>query len=239
MPQNYLMPQKITGFLFFDFKLKIALLILLFFCLHKVKAQDFKAFTEPAISVDLTTEGPMTYTFTAINRSRLYTDNQFTFKEKFFELEAVAGYDISKKHNIGLGFKYRFNKLFEKTGTDEKRLIEQYKYKGKIGTLPFDLRIRLEQRFSKVTRFRQRAKFGVKFPLNQAQNPLWLKPATELGYTLSPEAKPFMEQRAGVFLERKLSDKTSWQAGVQYRIEDFLQKSEHRLFLLIQLDIEI
>lgn len=170
-------------------------------------------------------------------------ENQEDFDLQFIEIMHFSTLAVRDNQRLGLGIQYRFRENFDNMGQNEFRLTEQFIWKIPQESGTFAQRLRAEQRFfpgRTLHRFRYRLSRDV--PLQgQDLNPkeTFLVGHLEMVFTAADMHLPRYDQRFTLGLGWLVGVKTVWLNSLEYRLENYTQRSGHRLFLISALNISL
>lgn len=106
---------------FFPFS---ALFVFLLFPNTEVFSQnELPILAEPEIEISFQNEGPWSYDFGVSHRNLVYSD-EFVFEGIQIELAHTTNYKIDTNNKVGVGVKYRFKEIFERSAYDELRFLQ-------------------------------------------------------------------------------------------------------------------
>ena len=138
---------------------------------------------------------------------------------------------------------YRFREAFENDKENELRFTEQFNIAKKTSSARLGHRFRIEQRIrptSSEHRFRYR--FAVDIPLKGLKMDIgepYLVATTESLLSLGKSIKPMYDQRITSQIGWSISHKLKAQFGIQYRMENYTERTEHVFFILNSLVISL
>lgn len=209
-----------------------------------LSAQDnLTGYWNPKASLNYKVTTNYTHNFSFEKRSYLYRDSELQLKVKQIDLSHFSNLKIKDNQQIGLGIKYRFSNTFDDDYENELRITQQYSISFKNGNFRYGNRLRAEQRIMNsrtVHRFRYR--FAVDFPLqgtklDTGESYIVLSTASHLsvGKAMSSE----YDQRVTTKLGWLLTSSTKFQIGTEYRMENYTNTIENKLFLLSELVLSL
>lgn len=180
-----------------------------------------------------------THSFGIENRNYLYNDEAFIFEVKQIGLSHFSEYELLENKTIGLGIKYRFEKLFDISEENELRLMQLFEWENLQTNYSIKNRIRTEQRFYvSKTKYRFRYELGVTRWMNATKNN-YLKAETESLLELAKTSKPETEQRFTIVYGWQLLTDAGIEIGSQYRLADYTQEIGHELFFVVGIEIDL
>lgn len=214
--------------------------LLLFICVSifhvTTQAQNsFTLYAVPSVAISTPISKRWSQTFALENRNYAYRNNDFNLKLKHIEPAYFIKYKIDATKKIGLGSSYRIES--SKAKEREFRLMQQYEWKAKPDA-KLKNRLRTEQRiYSSHTNFRVRYQSALSVPVKKVVDVINLSEEllAEAGKTIKPE----YENRITLSVGWKLSEKSSFNVGTQYRLSDFTHQPSHNLFANFGLSIDL
>ena len=113
----------------------------------------------------------------------------------------------------------------------------------KVLALRFGHRFRLEQRlFENTTELRSRYGFAVDLPLNGEKLDVgesYFMASSEFLYNVGNDIKPELDNRTGAHIGWALSKNLNFQVGLEYRFVTFNIATEHELYFLSSIELEL
>ena len=205
------------------------------YCNTAWSQENITGFFQPKISVNSKVTKLYTLNFSLAQRNFIYNDSDIQFKTRQLDLVHFSKLKIKDNQSIALGIQYRFRKLFESNSPNELRLSQQFNTTHKTRVNRYGHRLRSEQRItSEATIHRFRYRFTLDFPLQGQQLDIgeaYFIGNTESLLSVSKNTTPEYDQRFTVQIGWLLPNTSKIQTGLQYRFENYTQKTEH-IFLL-------
>lgn len=212
----------------------------LFFLLFTVSgiyfanAQDsHSVLLEPEFNVILQSEKPWSYSFGIAKRGlikEVYEEEKISnYRTEHIEINHFTRYSFSSKFNISLGARYRFEEVFDDTGYDELRFIEEVEYEHSNWRFQPEHRFRLEQRIEEILSHRIRYQLGISQPVTKD---FAVNLSTEALYTVASNRKPEPEQRFEIGLENTSFEKLELSLGLEYRLDNYIREPQREYFIL-------
>ena len=203
-------------------------------------AQDnLTGYLQPQISLNYDVVADYSHNFSIEQRNYLYESDELLLRTRQFDLNHFSTLKVRDDQSVALGVKYRFREAFEPDRSNELRLTEQFNMTDKFGAVRIGNRFRAEQRITSdrtVHRFRYR--LAIDFPLSgeslDVGEPYFVA-STEGLLSVAKAIKPEWDQRLTANLGWLLNTETKLQTGLEYRIEDYAQRPENVIFLLMTL----
>lgn len=219
--------------------------ILLFFfaTLTSTLAQEnLTGYWQPSIAVNYKVTETYTHNFSIQNRNYTFDDEEWQLNVRQLDFVHFSNLQVQDNQSVALGILYRIRETFD-GGANEVRLTQQYNLQSKPNVIRFGHRLRTEQRITTaVTTHRFRYRFSLDFPLKGEQLDVgepYVVGNFENLLSLAKETSPQYDSRLTLNLGWKLSHKTKFQIGTEYRIEDYAQNLQHVLFLLSTFNISL
>lgn len=196
---------------------------------------------EPDFGVDISTEGPWSYSFGIGKRSllgaRFDGEKVEDFAVEHLQLAHFTYYQLQNGIKVGLGLRYRFREIFDDNRYDELRFQQQASYKYPVSSFEISHRLRTEQRLRNVeTIHRFRYDLGVSRPLSDVFE---LEANTEALFSVSPQNKPALEQRFGIGIANTSFNNLSFNLGFEFQVEDYNLDTTHEYFFLTGVTLEL
>jgi len=194
------------------------------------------AYWEPEVSFNYKVAPLLKQNFSLANRNYLYNDNKTQLTVRQIEIAHFSALTIHPNTSVGLGVQYRFREAFEDDKENELRITEQFNLTKSDGSLRFGNRFRLEQRIQPsnlVHRIRYR--FAVDLPLKGLKMDIgepYLVATTESLLSLGKSEKPMYDQRITSQIGWSINNHLKAQLGVQFRMENYTENTEH-VFLFL------
>lgn len=214
---------------------KIALFGFVFFNSFLFCQENFTGFLEPSIALNYKVSDNYSHNFTFQNRNFFYNNEDYELITRHVELVHFSDLKIKPDQSIALGIQYRFGENFRPGNENELRLMQQYNRTFKARVIRLGFRFRSEQRIqASLTRYRFRFRVAADFPLQGEKLDIgetYLIASTESLLTAAKANKPSFDQRITTNVGYFLSKTVKIQAGLEYRFEDYAQKTEQVLFL--------
>lgn len=211
--------------------------LLLFLCVRYVQSQNNTvAYWEPEVSFNYKVAPLLKQNFSLGNRNYLYNDNKTQLTVRQIEIAHFSALTIQPNTSVGLGVQYRFREAFENDKENELRITEQFNFTKSDGSIRFGNRIRLEQRIQPsnlVHRIRYR--FAIDLPLKGLKMDIgepYLVATTESLLSLGKSEKPMYDQRITSQIGWSINNHLKAQLGVQFRMENYTENTEH-VFLFL------
>lgn len=227
-----------------QFTSKYLLLFLLIFglnCFH-IKAQNnFRVLPESSINLNINSSERFSYDFGLASRNYAYRNNEFDLQGIHLELSHMTNYRLNENSGLGLGFKYRFKKFFNQSKSDEKRIVEQYKWANSFAKFKLSQKITLEERFRARTSFRTRYAVSAIFLLSEPEkpHPYTLNLGTEALWHIGAYMPATYDQRLHLSFTKYFSRYIDATLGFEYRYEDYTHIHVNDLYIHTQLQISI
>ncbi len=197
--------------------------------------EGLTTFTEPFINLKYKVKKNYTAKFQFGNRNYLYHNSNYSYEVQLLDLTHISTLNFRSNSSLGLGVRYRIGDRFNNDAEDELRLIQLYKWR--FANVPFlQHQIQLEERIlADITKFRMRFALQLTLPIQNEGlvSPDYIKIYTEPLWQLSPRHKPDLEQRLGSGLGWSLMPHTVLDAGLQYRLKNYLNDTGHQLFAIL------
>jgi hypothetical protein len=204
-----------------------------------IAQNNFESFLENEVELGYQVTERYAHSFGIENRNYLYNDEAFIFEVKQIGLSHFSEYELLENKTIGIGIKYRFEKLFDNSEENELRLMQLFEWENLQATYSIKNRFRTEQRFyTSKTKYRFRYELGIKRWMNTIKNN-YLKAETESLFELAKTSKPELEQRFTIVYGWQLKTDFEIEIGSQYRIADYTQTLGHELFFVVGIEIDL
>mgnify|MGYP000297772042 CR=1 FL=1 len=194
-----------------------------------VAQENFASLNETKIELNKVSSKKYRYTFSLKSRQYLYRNENIQFKYRHLDISHFSILSLKNNKNIGLSFLYRTIANFEKT-TNEFRITQQYNIKS----YKFNHRFRLDQRFNKnftIHRFRYKLSFEITLK-NKGVKKTQLNIGNELMHNMIANTSPKLEYRFSTILNHRVSKYINIQFGLEHRLFDINNKTNHRFVLL-------
>lgn len=201
------------------------------------------AYWEPEVSLNYKATPLLKQNFSLSNRNYIYNDQKAQLTVRQIEISHFSSLAIDPYKSIGLGIQYRFREAFENDKENELRFTEQFNIAKKTSSARLGHRFRIEQRIrptSSEHRFRYR--FAVDIPLKGLKMDIgepYLVATTESLLSLGKSIKPMYDQRITSQIGWSISHNLKAQFGIQYRMENYTERTEHVFFILNSLVISL
>jgi len=223
---------------------RITLLLFVLIGVFNLQSQDNTiAYWEPEVSFNYKVTPLLKQNFSLANRNYIYNDQKAQLAIRQFEIAHFSSLTIDPSKSIGVGIQYRFREAFENDKENELRLTEQFNITTSTSSLRLGNRFRIEQRIQPSNlehRFRYR--FAIDFPLKGLKIDIgepYLVATTESLLSVGESIKPMFDQRLTSQLGWSISNNLKAQAGLQFRIENYTENSEHVFLFLNSLVISL
>lgn len=205
--------------------------------------EDFTGYLEPTFALNYKVTPAYSHNFSFVNRNYFFNDDVYELKTRHVEFVHFSDLKIKSDQSISLGIQYRFRENFEPDSENELRLMQQYNRTFKPRIMRYGVRFRSEQRIQPtLTRHRFRLRFASDFPLEGEKldvGEMYVVTSTESLLTVAKANKPSFDQRFTTHIGYFLSEDIKIQAGLEYRFEDYYQKTEHVLFFTTALFLSL
>ncbi|MFD2725061.1 DUF2490 domain-containing protein [Hyunsoonleella rubra] len=210
--------------------------IALGFMCFALEAQDnFTSLGESSLSLNHKISETYSANFVFRSRYVLYNGDGFQYQQQQVDVFHFSTFKLDFYHKLSIGLYYRNRDWFE-TGSDEKRIIQQYNFKKQTLGVRYGHRFRAEQRILDTkTIFRQRYRFAVDFPLNGEKLDIgetYLVSAIEGLLSLSKPDNPETDIRVSSQIGWQMNEALKLQLGLEHRWEALNLVSKHNLFVL-------
>jgi len=208
----------------------------------KTHAQESPTgFWQPSLAINYKVSGTYSHNFSIAKRSFILRDKEVLLAVRQLDLVHFSAWQLQDNQSVALGLQYRFRQTFD-GGANELRLTQQYNLRFKPYVVRYGHRFRSEQRITQMnTVHRFRYRFSTDFPLKGEKldngEPYFV--GNSEGLLSISAAKPQYDVRLTFFLGWKLGDRTKFQVGTEYRIEDFAQNASPIFFLLGNLNVTL
>lgn len=200
--------------------------------------ENFTGYFEPDISLNYKVATDYSHNLELSQRSYIYNE-ALGLKARQLDIAHFSNLRIRYNQSIALGIQYRFRNVFEDDEENELRFTQQYNIIHQEGNLRFGNRLRIEQRISpSLTTHRFRYRFAMDLPLNGEKlnvGEAYFVASTESLLSVARGNRPEYDQRVTANIGWLLNNETKLQAGIEYRAENYAQRTEHILFLLTSL----
>lgn len=197
--------------------------------------EDFESLGESSFALDYKVSNNYSFISSARTRYYFYKNSGFTIENRQIDLIHFSTLKLNYNHSLGLGILYRFRDLFN-DGSNELRIIQQFKYTKQNMAVRFAHTMRFEQRIlEELTIYRSRYQFGLDAPLVGEKLDVgesYLVGSMEALLSQSDKIKPEIDHRTTVQIGWLLSERLKIQVGLEYRFEAFNLETEEKLFLL-------
>lgn len=205
-----------------------------------VAQENLTMFFEPDLSLGYKVSSNYSHTFEVENRNFFFRDENFKYQVKHLEFAHISTYSLNEKQSISAGVQYRFEENFNSSEDNEFRLQQSFQWQSDSESFRIKQQIRNEQRFyTNSSTYRLRYELGFQFPLkNSSGKDNYLKTEAESLCEIGKLQKPEYEQRLSTLYGWRLSPKSSFELGLQYRLSDYTQNLAHELFLVTGIDIK-
>ena len=176
------------------------------------------------------------------NRNLLTTylgSEAFHFTARHIQAGINTAYEIGLYTKLGGGMMYRWNTLGDSDAENELRTTQQFSMARHYNALRIVHRWKADQRFKgSQLEHRLRYRFSTDFPLQGLSldvNELYLLFSTESIFNFGKDINPMWDQRLNTGLGFQLSKPIKLQLSLQYRWEDYIGATNHRMFVNTQL----
>ncbi|MEP2280232.1 DUF2490 domain-containing protein [Maribacter sp.] len=220
------------------------IIVLLLLGTHYARSQNnTTAYWEPEVALNYRVTPLLKQNFSLSNRNYTYHNNKAQLNIRQIEIAHFSSLTIDPYKSIGLGVQYRFREAFENNKENELRLTQQFNITKKVNSARFGNRFRIEQRIQPsnlVHRFRYR--FAIDFPLKGLKMDIgepYLVATTESLLSVGKSIRPMYDQRLTSQIGWSISQHLKAQLGVQFRMENYTESTEHVFFFLNSLVISI
>ncbi len=203
--------------------------------------ENFTAYLQPAIGLNYEVSATYSHNLSVQNRNYIYNDERAVLEVRQIDIAHFSNFQIQDNQSLAFGILYRFRENFD-GGNNELRLTQQYNIKLKPNIVRYGHRLRSEQRITRTkTIHRFRYRFSLDRPLKGEKldlgEPYFVANVEKL-LSVS-KSKPQYDTRFKLNFGWKLSEKTKFQIGTEYRLEDYSQDLEQVLFFLTGLNISL
>lgn len=200
-------------------------------------AQDnTTVYWQPEVSLNYKVSPVYAQNFSITNRNYVYQNQETKLAVRQIDIAHFSNLTVDFNKTVGLAVQYRFRENFETDRENELRFTEQFNTTHKIRSIRLGNRFRTEQRItpaSTVHRFRYR--FAADFPLEGLELDMgeaYLVLTTESLLSVGEGIAPMYDQRLTSQIGWSLPKGMKLQFGVEYRVEDYKQNTEHVFFFL-------
>jgi len=207
-----------------------------FFCFQTLEAQEnFTGLFQPKIAVNYKVIENYKHNFSIAHRNYFYRNEAIKISTRQIDIVHFSNLKIEDNLSIAFGIQYRFRENFETDKLNELRFTQQFNITNKPRNVRFGHRLRAQQRITSdlvVHRFRYR--FSIDFPLQGEQLDVgepYFVTNTETLWSIAKSKLPQYDQRFTVNIGWLVAPKTKLQAGLQYRIEDYIHQTRFEFFL--------
>lgn len=216
-------------------RINVWVLFVLVFLGKRANAQNgFTVLWEPEIAISYDVAPFYSHHFSIEKRSSVYEDS-IRFNVKQMDFSHFSEYSIMDNQSLALGLLYRELEFFDRETYNEFRLTEQYSLTKVNQSVRWGHRVRAEQRFSNnPTEYRFRYRVALDVPLRGSRLDIgepYFSSTWENLLSVGQETEPAFAQRFGLEIGFLLSKSTTFETGVQYRLEDYFNRAAHELFL--------
>lgn len=224
-------------------KFRFIIAVLLLGATYARSQNSTTAYWEPEVALNYKLTPLLKQNFSLSNRNYTYHNNKSQLTIRQIEIAHFSSLTIDPYKSIGLGIQYRFREAFESNKENELRLTQQFNIVKKTNIARFGNRFRIEQRIQPsnlVHRFRYR--FAVDIPLKGLKMDIgepYLVATTESLLSIGKSIKPMYDQRLTSQIGWSISEHLKAQLGVQFRMENYTEHTEHVFFFLNSLVISI
>lgn len=225
------------------------LLIVFLFCFYLAsiniaRAQEnLTGFWQPQMAINYNVNPTYSHNFSIAQRIFIYEDEGVTLNTRQLDLAHFSRLKTRDNQSVGLGVQYRFRNLFDKDSENELRFTQQFNITNKPRNIRFGHRLRTEQRVTRTrTIHRFRYRYALDFPLQGEQLDIgesYFIGTAESLLSIANTNLPQYDQRFTLHLGWLLNRYAKLQTGLEYRLEDYTQETEHLIFLLSSLIISL
>lgn len=225
-------------------KVQFVLYFVVFIGIQNLQSQgNTIAYWEPEVAFNYKLTPLLKQNFSLTNRNYLYNDQNTQLTIRQIEITHFSSLTLDPYKSIGLGVQYRFREPFEKEKENELRFTQQFNITKKNNSVRFGNRFRLEQRIQAsnlVHRFRYR--FAIDIPLKGLKMDIgepYFIVSTESLLSVGKSIKPMYDQRFTSQIGWSISQHLKAQLGLQYRMENYNEDTEHVFFFLNSMVISL
>lgn len=216
-------------------------ILLLFLIVHKALAQEnLTAYWQPSFAINYKVTKTYSHNFSIQNRNYIFDDEAIRLTIRQLDFAHFSSLQFLDDQNVALGILYRLRENFD-GGSNELRLTQQYNITSKPFVMRYGQRLRVEQRITKTrVTYRFRYRFSLDFPLQGEKLDVgepYLVGNAESLLSAASQSLPQYDFRLTLHLGWKLSGRSKFQLGVEYRAENFSQNLQNVLFLLSAMNI--
>ncbi len=203
---------------------------------------DLIAFFEPSFAVNHKVNDSYKVNFATVARNYMYRNSETEFTVRHLQLVHFSTFSFNSNHSVSGGIMYRFRENFEDR-SNELRFTQQYNYAYRPNTLRFGHRFRTEQRITtNATVHRFRYRFTIDFPLLGEKldigEPYFVANAESLLSVVKTE-NPQIDQRFTSQIGWQWTENLKFQAGLEYRFENYNQNTQEILFVLTSVILKL
>lgn len=206
---------------------------------QSVMAQSFTGYWEPEIALNYKVGTNYSHNFSLDMRNYTYRTNDLQLRTRHIDIAHFSKLDIGSSQSLAIGIQYRSRDVFEDEEQNELRFTQQYNITHQRGNIRFGDRLRTEQRITSdrtIHRFRYR--LALDLPLQGEKLDVgepYFVASTESLLSVTRSNGPEWDQRITTNIGWLLSNTAKFQTGLEYRFEDYTQKTENILFLFSSL----
>jgi hypothetical protein len=204
--------------------------------------ENLTAYWQPSFAVNYKVTEIYAHNFSVQNRNYVFNDEEGQLSIRQLDFTHFSNIQLQDNQSMAFGILYRFRETFD-GGANELRLTQQYNITSKPLVVRYGQRFRAEQRITSVrTTHRFRYRFSLDFPLQGEKLDVgepYLVANAESLLSVASERQPQYDARITFNLGWKLSDRSKFQIGMEYRTEGFSQNLQHVLFLLSTVNISL
>jgi len=216
--------------------IRTTFLCLAFLCCHLLEAQEnFIGLFQPKITINYKVSENYKHNFSIAQRNYFFRNEVFEVSTRQIDLVHFSNLKIEDNQSIALGIQYRFRENFESNKLNELRFTQQFNITSKPRNVRFGHRLRAQQRITPdLTVHRFRYRFSIDFPLQGEQLDVgesYFVTSTEILLSVAKSKLPQYDQPVAVNIGWLVAPKTKFQAGLQYRIEDYTHQTRFEFFL--------
>jgi hypothetical protein len=197
--------------------------------------ENFTVLTQPKIAVNYTVVENYKHNFSIAKRNYFYRNGNYALSTRQIDVVHFSNLKIKDAQSIAFGIQYRFRENFENDKLNELRFTQQYNLTHKPRIIRYGHRLRAQQRITTaLTIHRFRYRFALDFPLKGEQLDVgepYFVTNTEVLLSVAKNRLPQYDQRIAANIGWLVAPKTKFQAGLQYRIEDYTHQTRFEFFL--------
>lgn len=201
------------------------------------------AYWEPKVAINYKATPLLKQNFSLSNRNYTFHNNKSQLTIRQIEITHFSSLTLDPYKSIGIGIQYQFREAFESNKENELRFTQQFNITKKTRIARIGNRFRIEQHIQPsnfVHRFRYR--FAVDIPLKGLKMDIgepYLVATTESLLSIGKNIKPMYDQRITSQIGWSISQHLKAQLGIQFRMENYTENTEHIFFFLNSLVISL